>query len=583
MAAVVQIAFAGWPSDGLARSTHWADEVVTLGDVPYSARRVAISTLGEMAAEGVTLSDQTHGEAFAADPLLRREFGTAAAELIGAYRWRQPYMSAYCPSDGDQRQMMADRLVNIASQILFNYAPLRDNDALLCAAIDDLVMPILRSVPAQLPASWAGDTPAERTRASRAMRKARANAFDHFVVRPLPPEAIAMARMCGQTLPSSSISEIDDEDVMADGLGRMLAAVMQHTAGSPRYRSRPLEAPWVAGVLAAGAAPTLAALLPTPTEALLADQMTAMSTKAHAYWVALAARAGPQVGSSSSPTAPPMSARAPGEAEAGATPSSIISPWVGARVTLAGLAARPELNGRVGVVDGRKNAERWLVQLVTPDGMRDGSAIALKPSNLVVATPPPPAAAAEGTCLEVGPAPLAAARDAISVRVAPEPLPVSGADIEAREKEILRTSRGWRRVLGLKAYTKDGTYPDLYCYFDAADTTSATNHWAMRAFTAYPQDIGGLPPHGIRGNVIAIRALPPTAVGPLVAPGAGALYHPQIGVEEMRDTLLYYLERDAAAVARERDMQRTMAGMPPEMAAMMGGVAPVDLGMFRMP
>ena len=84
VAAVVQIAFAGWPSDGLARSTHWADEVVTLGDVPYSARRVAISTLGEMAAEGVTLSDQTHGEAFAADPLLRREFGTAAAELIGA-------------------------------------------------------------------------------------------------------------------------------------------------------------------------------------------------------------------------------------------------------------------------------------------------------------------------------------------------------------------------------------------------------------------------------------------------------------------------------------------------------------------
>ena len=79
-----------------------------------------------------------------------------------------------------------------------------------------------------------------------------------------------MARMCGQTLPSSSISEIDDEDVMADGLGRMLAAVMQHTAGSPRYRCRPLEAPWVAGVLAAGAAPTLAALLPTPTEALLA-------------------------------------------------------------------------------------------------------------------------------------------------------------------------------------------------------------------------------------------------------------------------------------------------------------------------
>ena len=31
-----------------------------------------------------------------------------------------------------------------------------------------------------------------------------------------------------------------------------------------------------------------------------------------------------------------------------------------------------------------------------------------------------------------------------------------------------------------------------------------------------------------------------------------------IGVEEMRDTLLFYVDKDAAQVASERDMRRTM-------------------------
>jgi hypothetical protein len=33
---------------------------------------------------------------------------------------------------------------------------------------------------------------------------------------------------------------------------------------------------------------------------------------------------------------------------------------------------------------------------------------------------------------------------------------------------------------------KDAVYPDLYVYFDA-ESTCAVNHFAMRAFTAYPQ------------------------------------------------------------------------------------------------
>ena len=268
--------------------------------------------------------------------------------------------------------------------------------------------------------------------------------------------------------------------------------------------------------------------------------------------------------------------------------------WVGGRVTLTGLAARPELNGRQGVVDGRApNAERWAVQLVTPDGLRDGSTIALKAANLLAASPPP-ATARNGTCLELSPAALESARDGIPVQVAPEALPVSGGgNLEMQEKAILQASRGWTAVRGLKAYTKRATYPDLYVYFDA-DSTSAVNHFAMRAFTAYPEAIGGLPPDGIRGDVVVIRAKSLSSIrmssgsaGGVAASTthtpAGGGYAPMIGIEELRDTLLFYVTNEARAIARERDLARTLGGMPSEMAAMMGGSMPTDLGTFTMP
>ena len=126
------------------------------------------------------------------------------------------------------------------------------------------------------------------------------------------------------------------------------------------------------------------------------------------------------------------------------------------------------------------------------------------------------------------------------------------------------------------------------------------------SFTAYPADIGGLPSHGIRGNVVVIRSEPPrsrsfssveadgfssveevrdttgdeTVMG--LTPG-DACYNPSLGVEEMRSTLLFYTTRSAREIAAERDMRRTLAGMPPEMVEMMGGVPPVGLGTFTMP
>ena len=208
------------------------------------------------------------------------------------------------------------------------------------------------------------------------------------------------------------------------------------------------------------------------------------------------------------------------------------------------------------------------------------------------AASPPPATAHSGTCLELSCsasalpalcranlAALESARDRIPVRVAPEALPLSGGgNLEMREKAVLQASRGWTAVRGLKAYTKHAAYPDLYVYFDAGDRTSAVNHFAMRAFTAYPQDIGGLPRDGIRGDVVVIRAEPPSVMsggshGPTTHTPGGGGHAPMIvglliGIEELRDTLLFYVTNEARAVARERDMGRTMGLTASEMAAM---------------
>ena len=200
------------------------------------------------------------------------------------------------------------------------------------------------------------------------------------------------------------------------------------------------------------------------------------------------------------------------------------------------------------------------------------------------AASPPPATAHSGTCLELSCsasalpalcranlAALESARDRIPVRVASEALPLSGGgNLEMREKAILQASRGWTAVRGLKAYTKHAAYPDLYVYFDAA-SNSAVNHFAMRAFTAYPQDIGGLPRDGIRGDVVVIRAEPPSVMSggshcaTTHTPGGGG-HAPMIvglliGIEELRDTLLFYVTNEARAVARERDMARTLGGI----------------------
>ena len=281
VAAVVDIAFGAWPSGSLADSTHWADTVVEFAPhVFHSARRVALSGLAEMMAEG-----EPYVSALASDSLLRATYPLAAASLLPKYRWRQPYASMYCPVDHDQGQHMAERLVNIASQALFKWKALHEGeahavDAAMINAVRALVLPILQSIPANLPAAFELDSPAERRRADKALKAARAEEADVFVwrgldeamIRQLVANGYAAADGCTaeqlKALQARQAQEVVDE--MADGIGRMLGAVMEQACH--RY-PKPIDAPWMPTVVAAGAAPKLKSLMVAALEAAKSKKM----------------------------------------------------------------------------------------------------------------------------------------------------------------------------------------------------------------------------------------------------------------------------------------------------------------------
>ena len=266
VAAVVDIAFGAWPTGSLANSTHWADTVVEFcPHVFHSARRVALSGLAEMISEG-----EPYVSAIASDSLLRATYPLAAASLLPRYRWRQPYASIYCPVDHDQGQHMAERLVNIASQALFKWKTLHEGEAHVVEAatinaVRALVLPILHSIPADLPAVFALDSPAERRRADKALKAARAEEDDKFVWRAIFDEPDLALRLSAEQLKVlqriSQTQTVIDE--MADGIGRMLGAVMDLSCRYPK----PIDAPWMPSVVAAGAAPKLKSLMAAALEA----------------------------------------------------------------------------------------------------------------------------------------------------------------------------------------------------------------------------------------------------------------------------------------------------------------------------
>eukprot|EP01052_Picozoa_sp_SAG31_P044865 SAG31_NODE_7978_length_1550_cov_1.203997_1_plen_313_part_00 len=226
-------------------------------------------------------------------------------------------------------------------------------------------------------------------------------------------------------------------------------------------------------------------------------------------------------------------------------------------VRFVGLQARPDLNDCDGVVVGQQTNGRHQVRT-------GGKDVRVKPINLR------PAPTDRAVCLEVGVTARGTPRNSIDIRAAPEMLPIIAAgNVEEAEKRILRQSRGWARPQGLKGYSTEAIYPDLYVYFDA-ESTAPLNEMVHAAFSAYPND--GMPAGGIRGNAVVMREGPPTAIDQLGnLTEHEAVWNELITFDEMRDTLKMYDEigADAAEIARTRDMNRLFSGLPPEVLAQM--------------
>ena len=120
----------------------------------------------------------------------------------------------------------------------------------------------------------------------------------------------------------------------------------------------------------------------------------------------------------------------------------------------------------------------------------------------------------------------------------------------------LRFQLGWRDPCGRRGYSKDSTYADLYCYSDADDKISPVNQLASKAFGC-----------SIRGSAVVIRNTPPKLStfgdGPYPGPWHtwDAPFKPEIPVAELAQTLLFFRDRDATAVALDRDRKRMLASI----------------------
>jgi len=180
-------------------------------------------------------------------------------------------------------------------------------------------------------------------------------------------------------------------------------------------------------------------------------------------------------------------------------------------------------------------------------------------------------------CLIIDALPLDASVEQIRAGIRPFlkgglPLEPANAMTEAREKQVLRRELRWRDVQGLFGYSEKGLYKDLYIYFDYADTASAPNELATKAFRMY--GLGGAmgEPNWtrIRGPAIVVRGETPTFGGGSMSFGGVSMspptpsfdFKPIITVDEMTRTLCFFRDhkRSAQRIASARDAQRLTAG-----------------------
>mmetsp|Transcript_60521 Transcript_60521/g.142856 ORF Transcript_60521/g.142856 Transcript_60521/m.142856 type:complete len:262 (-) Transcript_60521:120-905(-) len=163
--------------------------------------------------------------------------------------------------------------------------------------------------------------------------------------------------------------------------------------------------------------------------------------------------------------------------------------------------------------------------------------------------------------------------EALSAHIVPSMLPPDGN--ETAEKQYLKR-QGFKDPRGLKCYSKDSTFPDIYAYFDFADQSSPVNIACTKAFKCYGLDGAQqiMNWDTIRGSCVVLREEPPISFT-ASSFGASQTEHNATAVQdfsisEMVDTLLFFQDKDARKIALKRDASRTMGSAP-------GGATPMGM------
>lgn len=162
--------------------------------------------------------------------------------------------------------------------------------------------------------------------------------------------------------------------------------------------------------------------------------------------------------------------------------------------------------------------------------------------------------------------------ESLAIRAGPSDFPEG--ENEVLEKQFMQERFGFKNARGLIAYSKDSDYKDLYIYFDAADKKSPRNIAATTAFKCYGLDGAQniMDWDFIHGDCLVVRAEPPTfnefisfagVSGAAKNVASEYVFKRDISVQEMASTLLFFKaqDKDARAIAQERDMRRTMSRM----------------------
>uniref|UniRef100_A0A0G4G228 MYND-type domain-containing protein n=1 Tax=Chromera velia CCMP2878 TaxID=1169474 RepID=A0A0G4G228_9ALVE len=179
--------------------------------------------------------------------------------------------------------------------------------------------------------------------------------------------------------------------------------------------------------------------------------------------------------------------------------------------------------------------------------------------------------------LQINPVSSYAQEDLQSAVVVPVWFTASPEDSQKEICKLLQKKGGWSNPQMLFGYTATSEWKDLYVYFDHGDGKSPVNTVATQAFKMYGLNgnQGTIDWDQIRGPVILCRADPPT-FGPAINPFESFAMlmsgrqppsnsEPRIApfeskpfptAEEIVQTLAFFKDKQASAVAQKRDHHR---------------------------